>query len=45
MTLEGAAGPVILPPGRLNKRTKIPGYHEHVPLEFALGKPRVRQGQ
>lgn len=45
MMLEGAAGRVILPLGYLNKRGNIPGHHEHVPLEFALGEPGVRQGQ
>jgi uncharacterized protein len=45
MMLEGAAGRVILPLGHLNKRSNLPGHHEHVPLEFALGEPGVRQGR
>lgn len=45
MMLEGAAGKVILPLGHLSKRANIPGHHEHIPLQFALGEPGVRQGQ
>ena len=45
MMLEGAAGRVILPLGHLSKKANIPGHHEHVPLEFELGEPGVRQGQ
>ena len=45
MMLEGAAGKVILPLGHLNRRSNIPGGHEHIPLEFELGEPGVRHGQ
>lgn len=45
MMLEGAAGKVILPLGHLSKRANIPGQHEHIPLQFAMGEPGVRQGQ
>jgi hypothetical protein len=45
MMLEGAAGKVILPLGHLNKRSNIPGRHEHIPLEFEAGEPGVRHGQ
>ncbi|HEX5225755.1 MAG TPA: hypothetical protein VFW29_11565 [Solirubrobacteraceae bacterium] len=45
MMLEGAAGKVVLPLGHLNRRANVPGGHEHVPLQFALGEPGVRQGQ
>jgi len=45
MMLEGAAGKVLLPLGHLNRRANTPGRHEHVPLQFALGEPGVRQGQ
>ena len=45
MMLEGAAGRVLLPLGHLHKRANIPGHHEHIPLQFELGEPGVRQGQ
>lgn len=45
MMLEGAAGKVILPLGHLRRQANVPGRHEHVPLEFELGEPGVRQGQ
>ena len=45
MMLEGAAGKVILPLGHLNRRSNIPGRHEHIPLEFENGEPGVRHGQ
>src|SRR5579875_3673043 len=45
MMLEGAAGKVVLPLGHLAKRANIPGHHEHIPLQFTLGEPGVRQGQ
>jgi hypothetical protein len=36
---------VLLPLGHLRKRANIPGHHEHIPLQFELGEPGVRQGQ
>jgi succinate-acetate transporter protein len=45
MMLEGAAGRVILPLGRLRKRGNAPGRPDHIPLEFELGEPGVRHGQ
>jgi succinate-acetate transporter protein len=45
MMIEGAAGKVLLPLGHLHKRSNVPGHHEHIPLQFELGEPGVRQGQ
>ena len=45
MMLESAAGKVILPLGNLSKKANIPGHQEHLPLQFELGEPGVRQGQ
>jgi succinate-acetate transporter protein len=45
MMLEGAARKVILPLGHLSRRANMPGYREHIPLQFEYGEPGVRLGQ
>lgn len=32
-------------PGYPRRRANVPGHHEHIPLQFELGEPGVRQGQ
>jgi succinate-acetate transporter protein len=48
MMLEGAAGRVILPLGRVKRHARpanIPGHIDHIPLQFEYGEPGVRHGQ
>jgi succinate-acetate transporter protein len=45
MMLEGAFGRTILPLGKYDRRTNIPGQRFTRPIEYERAEPGVRQGQ
>ena len=45
MMLENAFGKTILPLGKYDRETNVPGRQFTRPIEYARAEPGVRQGQ
>jgi len=45
MLIAGSWGRTVLPLGKFDKRTNVPGMQPTYPIQFELGEPGVKQGQ